>query len=341
MNVNATDLSNSLALEAPRKSVELLSWTLPAVFDGRRANNNNSSFIADDSLNMSTIQQYEQLAAFNQAYDPNKSQLLNLSTSMSALEQKFRYEHEMQESRKEAEIRAKAELEHSKLELIDSYQRNEENLVKQLADCKESYETILKEKERQWQFQFDLKQQEIHEHEQQTRENIHLLTQKHKLNEQSLISKFNEQETIWTKRLTDLEESHKQQLQSIQDKHNLDMASHALMNTAHQEAAEVKIQHIYDKKARKIEAQLEAVILNFKQKEATMQGSLDEARRELLIVQSTFEARERSLQEEIQLKDKRLISIQTRLNGEQGMYTGLLSLCCDAVASRNMSRICI
>jgi hypothetical protein len=80
------------------------------------------------------------------------------------------------------------------------------------------------------------------------------------------------------------------------------------------EAKEAHIKEHYDKKLKKFEKLLLESQAAYQNKQLVIQGSLDEARREYTSLKIAFDAKETTLREELNLKDRQLISQQSRID---------------------------
>lgn len=132
--------------------------------------------------------------------------------------------------------------------------------------------------------------------------------------EKTIVDQLEQQENIWKQRIEVIEQNHEELLRGLQSKFNLEKESHELALKARMEAKEDQLRTQYDKKMRKYEAQLQEVMRNYHDKELIIHGSLDEARKEIVLMRSSAIAKEDSLRDELASKDRIILTMQAKLH---------------------------
>ena len=221
-------------------------------------------------------------------------------------------QHAMQQKEFEANIRE--ELDQSKASLINKYKEVEISLKDELLATKQAHEKKLSEVDELWKERMQAKQEEVEALEIRMKQIVEDSNKKVANTEQRMINEFTKLENSWKERLIEAEEHNAAQMEALKAKHKLERDAKQLTMQAHLEAADERVKRRYEKKLRTYEQQVKEVIEAYKQKELVITGSLEEARRELLHVQNTLTAREQVLNEEMTLKDKRMVAMQAQLH---------------------------
>lgn len=223
-------------------------------------------------------------------------------------------DHETAANQKELETHIREQLEQSKASLIEKYQQVQTNLNTELDTARKIHAATLKEKEDWWQVALKSKDAEIANMQKKMKDIADDGNKRVTDTERRLIDELDRQEVMWKERIAELEAQHESHIESVRAKHKFEMDSKILTSKAHLEANEDRIKKTYEKKLKKYEKQIREVIQTYNEKELVINGSLDEARRELLQVQNSVAAKERVLREEMVLKDKRMVAMQAQLH---------------------------
>lgn len=246
---------------------------------------------------------------------PSKQDLMiDSSASQSILHQKLALDQTNAATQRDEESRIRFELECSKQSLLEQYQLIHTKLCTELNDCKRFCEQKIQDREAFWSEQVAEKQIQLTKLEAKLNDIVEMsrkrIAEKEKIN----IEQLEQQEVEWKIRLEEAERRHQEILNSLHSKHVLEKESRELAEKARVEAREDQIRAIYEKKMKKIEAQVQEVMRNYHDKELIIHGSLDEARKEIVLMRAASAAREDSLREELAIKDRLILSLQKELH---------------------------
>eukprot|EP01038_Epipyxis_sp_PR26KG_P014013 gene14013-18794_t len=233
--------------------------------------------------------------------------------------------------------------------MIDDLKKQSDNDILRLT---EKYESELIDKQNYYKLLFEKQETQFHlQTEKQTNQIKSELSEKFmkkmKESEDYLMNKLTEQENISKQMLDEMDENHKIILSNQQNTHMDTMKNHdnnarklledlqikhekeiKLLNNKYSVdihakntfsesillAKEMKYKKVYEKKLLQIEKQVKDIKEMYKEKENRIIGSLEECRRELQNVTILAAAKEQSFQEELSLKDRHIIRIQSRIN---------------------------
>lgn len=118
----------------------------------------------------------------------------------------------------------------------------------------------------------------------------------------------------WTLKLDLAEEKHKFELDSYSKHLSSQYDAKEASADMRLELKENQIREHYEKRLKKYEKQIMEAEQAYQSKALTVQGSLDEARRENDSLKAFYDAKEEALREEVSLKDKRLIALRGKLD---------------------------
>lgn len=239
---------------------------------------------------------------------------LELSVSQEALLKRLLQDHEESVDRKDAEAQIRADLQSSQLELIEKYRLIAQNLRAEMESNKEKYEASLKSKDEWWTARMDEKKKEISIHEQQMKQMVQSHKQKLLETERRMAGEFEKQEVVWRERVEEVERRHNSRYEALHAQFELEKEAKELSAKARVADSEEKMKASYEKKLSKFESKLAQAMQAYKEKEFVIQGSLDEARREVMHLKNSFDAKQEVLQEELSVKDRRLVKMQAQLH---------------------------
>ena len=236
------------------------------------------------------------------------------STPQSFLHHKLTSDHSYAVMQRDEESKIRFELERSKQSLLEQYQLTQTKLSTELSDCKGFYEQKIQEREAFWAEQMQEKQAQLTKLEAKLNDIVEMgrkrIADKEKLN----VEQLEQQEVQWKLRLEEEELRHQHILNSLHNKQLLEKESRELAEKARIEAKEDQIRSVYEKKMKKIEAQVQEVMRNYRDKELIIHGSLDEARKEIVLMRAASAAREDALREELAAKDRLILTLQAELH---------------------------
>lgn len=217
-------------------------------------------------------------------------------------------------TQRDEESKIRFELERSKQELLEQYQLTQTKLSTELNSCKGFYEQKIEERETFWTEQMQAKQTQLTKLEAKLNDIVEMGRKRIADKEKLHVEQLEQQEVVWKLRIEEEEHRHQNILNSLHSKHILEKESRELAEKARIEAKEDQIRSIYEKKMKKIEAQVQEVMRNYRDKELIIHGSLDEARKEIVLMRAANAAREDSLRDELAAKDRLILSLQAELH---------------------------
>jgi hypothetical protein len=244
----------------------------------------------------------------------NNESLLDVSVSESMLKEKLKNDHIAASRQREEESKIRFELENSKVKLIEQYQLIETKLTSELGETKSRLDTISEEKDTFWGEKLASKQEEVDKLQTQLQEVMELYKKRMSEKENTCLKQLEQQEEVWKGRLAEVEDHCEQQLRGMQSKYAMELDARALTERAKLDSKEEHARISYEKKLKRYEAQVQQVIANYRDKELLIHGSLDEARKEIILARSASDAKEAALREELALKDKRVLTLQSKLH---------------------------
>ena len=136
--------------------------------------------------------------------------------------------------------------------------------------------------------------------------------QKH--NSRKALEEIGIHEAEWRKKIETCEMEHQRSLQTIQDRMSIEKSALELTMQAKLESKEEQTARNYEKKMKKFERQVIEAENAYTQKAQFLQGSLDELRRENLRLRTVHRSQVEKLEEELHIKDSRLVSMHSSIN---------------------------
>ena len=244
-----------------------------------------------------------------------KGYISDLATTIhpDQLQQKIRLDHSMTAQQRDEESRIRGELDRSKLLLIEQYQINETKLKTELADCKANIEQQMKEKEAIWIERDAQRVADIQRLEQKLHKVLEMTRKRITDKEKTTIEQLEKQEEIWKLRIEDIKEDHEEIIQSIHNKYKLEKDSYIIAEKARIIAKEDQIKKVFNNKLTTYEKQLHDVMRNYHDKELIIHGSLEEARKEIILIKQNSIKYEEKLKKELLYKDKIILNLQSKL----------------------------
>lgn len=239
---------------------------------------------------------------------------MDISAIQQQIQEKIRVDHSFAAQQRDEESKIRFDLERSKVHLIEQYQLSEAKLLTELSDCKAHYEEQARVSEANWTEKLNQKQVEVDNLESKLRDLLDMSRKRIADKEKGIVEQLEQQERIWKQRIEEIEQAHDENLRGMQSKYLLEKDSHELAVKARMDAKEDQVRAQYDKKMKKYEAQLQEVMRNYHDKELIIHGSLDEARKEIVLMRSSFIAKEDTLREELASKDRIIITMQSKLH---------------------------
>jgi hypothetical protein len=225
----------------------------------------------------------------------------------ASLKEKLQQGAEVSSVSKHSEAKIKHDLEMQKSELIRRCQEDLLKVQKDLSEKTEYYERIISEREVQFQKIASTMQSQM-------KSALASQQEMWQTKEQTMVSQLQQQELDWNARIDELRNSHASFIQKLEEKHLFDKQSFDLVESSRTEARFKATTEQYEKKLKKYEKQVQDVISTYHTKELKILGALEEARRECARIQSVSDAREQTLRDELSMKDRRLIAVQSRLD---------------------------
>jgi hypothetical protein len=290
MDTSELDLTQSMISNTPQTAARLqprpfdISWATTAAQDTPKIGNRQSNLGSTSAITINSL-----------------SSKLQLDQSTNA---KLR----------EEESRMRFEVEQSRALLIEQLQMKETQLTTELADCKASFERQMKEKEQQWAEKDAERVAEIQKLEQRANDIIEMSRKRLADKEKAAVEQLERQEEVWKQRLEDALQDHNDAIQALHDKHALEKNSRDLAEKARLATKEDQARTAFETKLKKYEAQMHEVMRNYHDKELIIHGSLDEARKEIVLMRNACAAKEDSLREELVLKNKSILTLQGKLH---------------------------
>jgi len=232
----------------------------------------------------------------------------------SELQHKLMVDHSFTNTQRDEESKIRYELERSKAQLIEQYQVNEAKLTTELNDCKAYYEQKLLEREAFWTEQGNEKHLHIIKLESKVNDIVEMSRKRIADKEKVNVEQLEQQEIEWRHRIEEVEHRHQEILNSMHSKHVLEKKSRDLAEKARIEAKEDQIRAKYEQKMKKYETQIQEVMRNYRDKELIIHGSLDEARKEIVLMRAAATAKEDTLREELAVKDRLILTLKAELH---------------------------
>lgn len=124
---------------------------------------------------------------------------------------------------------------------------------------------------------------------------------------------LNEQKETYEAKLLAQSQSHEERVKKLVKEYELKLSIHAEADKARIEGKEIKIKHKYEAKLKEYEKLVSSAMDSCKQRELTSSGVIQECRHELSQAKLAADAKERTLRDELRLKDNRLSDIQQKL----------------------------
>ena len=278
----------------------------------------NASRMAPRKLDVSLLQLHKPKAQTNSKYKPvverNDQSILKSTPYQSELQHKLMVDHSFTNTQRDEESKIRYELERSKAQLIEQYQVNEAKLITELGDCRAYYEQKLLDREAFWTEQANEKELQVAKLEAKVNDIVEMSRKRIADKEKINVEQLEQQEVEWRRRIEEVERCHQEILNSMHSKHVLEKESRDLAEKARIEAKEDQIRTKYEQKMKKYETQIQEVMRNYRDKELIIHGSLDEARKEIVLMRVAATAKEDTLREELTVKDRLILSLKAELH---------------------------
>lgn len=211
---------------------------------------------------------------------------------------------------KQLEMSVRSQIDDMKVTYIEQYQLREEKLKQELVDQARMHDAMLQSKETHWRAVLEEKDTQMKLVIAQHQRELADLKKRLQDKDEFYLGQMNNMEKLQQEKLHELDHQWKERVRVLQDQINSDRERYALTEKAKLETKEAALKMNYEKKLHKMTKKIETAVEHYKAKELMIQGALEEARREIVYLQTTHSAQEQCHREELILKDKRLVEIQ-------------------------------
>jgi uncharacterized protein YjgD (DUF1641 family) len=243
-----------------------------------------------------------------------RKEFANQTNMMTDISERLSLSQKYTASFREQESRIRHELEKSKVALIEQFQINEAKLTTELASIKGLHEQHLKEKETMWNERDSARLQDIQRLEQKLADLLELSRKRLAEKERVVVEQLERQEEVWKQRLQLCVEENEEQMQTLRDKLAQERDSQIVAEKARLAAKEDQAKSVFEAKLKAYEQEIHEVMRNYRDKELIIHGSLDEARKEIVLMRNSWSAKEESLRSELAAKDRIINRLQSKLH---------------------------